>query len=379
MHDTTTRSFELGPIRPPSEAYSILLRLTRNCPWNRCAFCPVYKGQKFSLRPVDEIMSDIESMAYIRDLLIEENRAGNLSTETSFFEIAQDKKIDESHIKQVAFWMNSGMENLFLQDADSLIMKTPQLLEVLQHIRKKFPSIQRITTYARAHTVSRKSDEELQALYKAGLNRIHIGMESGSDAVLKLIEKGVTAERQIDAGRRAIAAGFEVSQYFMPGSGGTEHSEENARESARVINAVNPTFIRLRNTIPVPGTPLFTLMEEKKWTPLSEEEKVREIRLFIENLDGITSRLESDHIMNLLEDVEGSLPADKDAMLTTIDSFLSMKEEDRECYIVGRRVGRVRYLSGFHPTPELTGLRDELKKRYGSLDAAMMEVLTNYI
>lgn len=376
MNDKVTTTFELGPIRPPSEAYSILLRLTRNCPWNRCAFCPVYKGEKFSLRPVEDIKADIDSMARIRDLLLDRSEEpGTQSLHT----IAREENIDESLIRQIAFWMNFGMESLFLQDADSLIMKTPQLVEVLLYIREKFPSIQRVTTYARAHTVSRKSDEELNALFDAGLNRIHIGMESGSDTVLELLEKGVTAERQIDAGQRAIAAGFEVSQYFMPGSGGTEYSEENALQSARVINEINPTFIRLRSTIPVPGTPLFDLMKEGKWTPVPEEEKVKEIRLFIDNLDGITSRLESDHIMNLIEDIEGSLPEDKSNMLETIDSFFSLPQEERECYIVARRLGRVRHLAGFHPTPEIIALRSQLINQYGSLDEAMMDILTNYI
>lgn len=212
-------------------------------------------------------------MARFRDLIQSKLDTHQMLTIHSLQTMAMEEGIDESSLRQVAFWMNAGMNSLFLQDADSMIMKTDELVKILKHIREKFPTIRRITTYARAHTVSRKSEEELQSIYEAGLNRIHIGMESGSDSVLKLLEKGVTAERQIDAGRKAIKAGFELSQYFMPGSGGIELSEENALESARVINAINPTFIRLRSTIPVPGTPLFQLMEEEKWTPVSEEKK----------------------------------------------------------------------------------------------------------
>lgn len=379
MNNHPVNTFELGPIRPPSEAYSILLRLTRNCPWNRCAFCPVYKGENFSFRSVEDIIADIDLMAYCRDAIesyIDEN---DFFSEDSLAALARDENIDPWALRQVAFWMNAGLESLFLQDADSMIMKTDDLVKVLLHIRKQFPSLTRVTTYARAHTVSRKSAEEMQRLFNAGLNRIHMGMESGSDEVLKLIQKGVTAERQIDAGRKAMDAGFEVSFYVMPGSGGKELSDKNARESARVINAVNPTFIRLRSTIPVPGTPLFSLMEEGKWTPLTEEEKVREIRLFIQELEGITGRLTSDHIMNLLEDVEGDFPHEKEAMLEIIDRFLSMDPDDREVFITARRIGRARSFTGFMPTSELVSIRNDLKKQFGSLDEAMMQILTRYI
>ena len=307
MHYT----FELGPIRPPSEASSILLRLTRNCPWNRCAFCPVYKGQKFSLRTPEEIRHDIDSMYFITAEILKCTSESGIINGTLVQDIASTHGIGTEYIQQVAFWLHHGMESLFLQDADSLIMKTAELVDILMYIREKFPTIKRITSYARAHTVSRKSPEELRQLREAGLNRIHIGMESGSDSVLEMIQKGVTAERQIDAGKKAMDAGFELSQYFMPGSGGTEFSGENALESARVLSAINPTFIRLRSTIPVPGTPLHDLMLAGKWTPVPEEDKVREIRLFIENLDNITSVLKSDHIMNLIEDIEGSLPEDR--------------------------------------------------------------------
>jgi len=375
MHYT----FELGPIRPPSEASSILLRLTRNCPWNRCAFCPVYKGQKFSLRTPEEIRHDIDSMYFIAAEILKCTSESGIINGTLMQDIASTHGIGTEYIQQVAFWLHHGMESLFLQDADSLIMKTTELVDILKYIREKFPTIKRITSYARAHTVSRKSPEELRQLREAGLNRIHIGMESGSDSVLEMIQKGVTAERQIDAGRKAMDAGFELSQYFMPGSGGTEFSGENARESARVLSAINPTFIRLRSTIPVPGTPLHDLMLAGKWTPVPEEDKVREIRLFIENLDNITSVLKSDHIMNLIEDIEGSLPADRSFMTGVIDSFFNMDPGDRETYIVGRRTGRYRYLRDFRPDRETEILKQELKNKYGSLDAAILEILTNYI
>ncbi len=377
--------FELGPIRPPSEAESVLLRLTRNCHWNRCAFCPVYKNARFSMRTVDEVKKDIETMARAAEIIRGEldRRYPEREDDTSVARLIKDidfgGEIDRECGRQVAFWIYHGMKSLFLQDADALVHRTEGLLEILEFVREKFPTVQRITTYARADTVSRKSLQDLIALRKAGLNRIHIGMESGSDRVLSLISKGVTPEQAVRAGRNVIEAGFELSEYFMPGLGGKEFSEEHARESAAVLNEVNPTFIRLRSTIPVPGTPLGEMMNDGRWHPLSEEEKVREIRLFIETLEGITSAVRSDHIMNLLEDVEGSLPGGKEEMLGTIDRFLGMSVDDRELFIVGRRTGRFRYLRDYVPHAEVRMLRDELTRRYGSVDEGVLGILAAYI
>mgnify|MGYP002410816675 CR=1 FL=1 len=378
-------SFELGPIRPPSESQSILLRLTRNCPWNKCAFCPVYKGEKFSPRTVEEVISDIDAIAALRDIIQEKIRALGLDDKDPRSAIHGVKHLvreidaDEGYIRQVAFWMYYGMKSLFLQDADSLAMKTERVVAILRHAREKFPGLKRITSYSRARTVSRKSLEEMVALREAGLNRIHIGMESGSDRVLELVCKGVTQEEQIDAGKKAIAAGFELSEYYMPGVGGMEFLEENAAESAKVINAVNPTFIRIRSVIPSPGTPLFTLYREKKWTYPGDEDKVRELRLFIEQLHGITSAVKSDHIMNPLEDIEGNLPGDKEAMLSRIDAFFAMDPGDRESFIIGRRMGRFRGIDDYRRSEEIERIKRQIKGTYQSFDEGILEILWNYI
>jgi hypothetical protein len=377
--------FETGPIRPPSEAESILLRLTRNCHWNKCAFCPVYKNTKFSMRKPDEIRKDIDTMASIADAIYHEldrqypDRRDNTPVVSVIKNMDFEQGIDEGCARQVAFWVYHSMKSLFLQDADALVLRTGDLVDILNHAREKFPSLERITTYSRAQTISRKSLEDLKALRAAGLNRIHIGMESGSDAVLALINKGVTQEEQIRAGRNVIEAGFELSEYYMPGVGGREYMIENAMESAKVLNAVNPTFIRIRSTIPAPGTPLHEMMMDNRWTPLTEEEKVKEIRLFIENLQGITSTVQSDHIMNLLEDIAGRLPGEQPNMLGLIDHFLSMGQDDRETFIVGRRMGRYRYLSDYVPIHDVEMLKREIKNRFGSIEGGMMEILSNYI
>ncbi len=369
-------NFEMGPIRPPSEATSILIRLTRNCPWNKCAFCPVYKRRKFSRRSVEDIISDIDSISFIKEMILRQERE---TGEQVLFGDIRVNGVEDELIRMVMYWYSWGMKSVFLQDADSLVLKTDDIVRVLDHLREKFPSVERITTYARSRTVSRKSLDELKLLRDAGLNRIHIGMESGSDSVLKLIDKGVTSGEQVDAGIKARSAGFELSEYFMPGSGGADYSEENARESARVINMINPDFIRIRSTVPIPGTPLYQLMDEGKWNPLSEMEKVKEIRLFIKNLEGIGSELHSDHIMNLIEDVEGKFPDDKQKILDTIDRFLEMDEDTRESFITGRRTGRVRFLSDFRPDPEIERIKSQLKESYNSFDEAMRALLRNYV
>lgn len=377
--------FEMGPIRPPSEAQSILLRLTRNCHWNKCAFCPVYKNQRYSMRKADEIKRDIDVMSSIAETMYRElnrqypDRRDNTPVVHIMKNIDLDEGIDKGCARQVAFWIYHGMKSLFLQDADALVLRTNDLVEILNYVREKFPTIERITTYSRAQTISRKSPEELQRLRGAGLNRIHIGMETGSDAVLSLVNKGVTREEQIRAGRNVVEAGFELSEYYMPGLGGREHSRDHAVSSAAVLSAVNPTFIRLRSTVPVPGTPLYDMMMEGKWTPLTEVEKVEEIRLFIEHLDGITSTVQSDHIMNLLEDVEGALPEGKAPMIGVIDRFLHMPPDERESFIVGRRIGRYRYLSDYVPLSEIEMIKGDIINRFGSVDRGILEILTNFI
>jgi radical SAM superfamily enzyme YgiQ (UPF0313 family) len=375
-------TFELGPIRPPSEATSILLRVTRNCPWNKCTFCHTYKNERFSRRDKSEVMADIDSIHEIAQRILSEAQKPKhhgLITEGLLRDAKGLDTTPDYYYRQVAFWLHCGMQTLFLQDANSLILKTPELVEIIEYIKEKFPTINRITTYARAKTVSKKTLEELKDLRKAGLSRIHIGMESGSDRILNFIKKGVTAQEQIIAGQNAVKAGFDLSEYYMPGLGGREFMEENAKESARVLNSINPTFIRIRSTVPIPGTPLYQSMEESEWSPTSEEERVRELRLFLENLDGITSTFKSDHMMNLLEDVEGKLPQDKEKMIEIIDSFLAMQTDDKENFIIGRRLGHFRYLSDYRKSSEIDRIKEKIKDQFESIDKAVLEISRNYI
>ncbi len=375
-------NLETGPIRPPSEAESLLLRLTRNCTWNKCAFCHIYKGKEFSRRTVEEIKNEIDAIIRISDEMkkISDDLGRNGSIDRQVLEKAAKKNIMmQEEYYRIASWLFSGAKTVFLQDANSLVLKTEDVVEILKYLKEKFPSIERITTYARSKTISKKTLEELKALKAAGLTRLHVGMESGSDKVLEMMSKGVKAEDHISAGQKAMAAGFDLSVYFMPGLGGKELSEENAIETAKVINAINPTFIRIRTTIPVPGTPLYRMMAEKKWTPLSDEEKVRELRLLIENLEGITSTFLSDHILNLLEDLGGDFPQGKKDMLMLIDDFLKMDKEDKENFIIGRRLGYFRYLSDYRNDKSILDIKKQILQKYPSIDEAVMQISLNFL
>lgn len=176
------------------------------------------------------------------------------------------------------------------------------------------------------------------------MSRIHVGMETGYDPLLAFIRKGVTAAEQIEGGKRIVASGISLSEYVMPGLGGTRWSKEHALETARVLNRINPDFIRLRSLQVRKGTALYEKMSEGTFDPLGEEDVVKEIRVFIEALDGIDSTVVSDHILNLLEEVEGKLPGDKEKMLGVIDRYLALPDEERFVFRLGRRKGLYRRL-----------------------------------
>ena len=212
--------FEQGPIRPPNEAQSLLLRVTRNCPWNQCLFCPVYKKRKFSMRTVKEIKEDIQTARDIADeikALSWRVGAGGNVNDQAMSAILGDSHYSNS-FRSVAMWLYYGTGACFLQDADNLIMKTKDLVEILKFLREKFPEITRVTTYSRSRTIVRKSLDSLKQIRKAGLDRVHIGLETGYDPLLKLMKKGVSSAQHIEAGKKVMQAGMELSEYVMPGA-----------------------------------------------------------------------------------------------------------------------------------------------------------------
>ena len=365
----TALNFEQGPIRPPSEAGSLLIRVTRNCPWNRCAFCSTYKGKKFSRRSLEEVKADIDSAKDIfnrlREMSSELGEGGQLGQRV-LSHVLRDATLPDS-FRSVAYWIASGGDTVFIQDANSIVLSTDSLAEILNHIRSAFPNVERITSYARASTLKSKSVEDFVRLKEAGLTRLHVGMESGSDEVLKNIEKGCTSEQLIVGGKRVVEAGISLCLYIIPGIGGTNLSAEHAVESARVINAVNPDYVRLRSLYVGRDTPLMKMVQEGTFHPPDEDSMVREIKTIIEILDGVSTTIVSDHIRNLLEEVTGTLPQDKPAMLALIERYLGMPDDERLLFQLGRRGGALRNLDDLkHPVirSRLEAARREIEKEF---------------
>ena len=275
------RNYDFPPFRPPSEANSLLLRVTRGCPWNRCTFCSMYKGMKFEIRDLEEILGDIELAKGLYG-----DRIGTI----------------------------------FIGDSNSLVAKTEMLVKVLNALFSSFPHIERVTSYARAKTIAKKPLEDLIKIYQAGLTRLHVGLETGDRDLLKKIEKGATPEEMIEAGRKAKEAGFEYSLYVLLGIGGEEKWEQHARGTAEVLNHIDPHFIRVRTFIPQPNSPLYEAMEKGSFQPASPDTILKETKLLLEELH-VTSQFLSDHISNLLP-LHGKLPEDKEKMIQIIEEAL---------------------------------------------------------
>ncbi len=273
--------------RPPSEANSLIIQTTIGCPHNKCQFCIMYRDKRFRVRKVAEILEDIDMAART--------------------------------------YGPNGVRSVFLADGNSIMMRSEQLLEILNHLYATFPLLERVTSYGATQYLAKKSVEDLKQLRQAGLTRIHCGMESGDDELLAYVHKGATADVQIRGGQNVKEAGMEVSFYVMPGVGGVERSEAHALGSARVLSAVKPNFIRLRTFVPQLGTPLADAYLRGEYTLQTPHQTLREIRLMIEHLDADGSQVVSDHWTNFAP-VRGLLPHDKPAMLATIDAALDVPE-----------------------------------------------------
>jgi radical SAM superfamily enzyme YgiQ (UPF0313 family) len=378
-------SFEQGPIRPPSEATSLLLRVTRNCPWNKCAFCHTYRGTKFELRSVDEIKKDIQAMKDIADEVanfsLKMGEGGKVSKNV-LQRIYKSEDFYSDYMYSVAAWLYFGGENVFLQDANSLILKTADLVAVLDFLKEQFPGIKRITSYCRSHTAARKTVAEFEQLKRAGLSRIHIGMESGCDEVLSMINKGATAADHIKAGLNIRQAGIELSEYVMPGLGGEKWTRKHASDTAHVINEINPDFVRLRTLHVVPGTQMDEMMKNGEFKPLNDEEILKEIKLVIEELNVRGTYLASDHILNLLEELEGRFPEDKQKILSVIDRYFNLSDSDRQIFRLGRRSGAFRKLDDLADKATYLRLKsvvDHYATQGGDLEEDIIKTMNNYI
>jgi radical SAM superfamily enzyme YgiQ (UPF0313 family) len=304
--------FELGPIRPVDEGNSLLIRTTRSCPWNKCEFCVNYKDMPFSIRKMEDIKKDIAAAA--------------------------------------EYYGDHPFESCFLQDGDSFIMKTRDLLEILDLLRKNFPSLKRVSSYGRAQTMIRKSPQEMQEICDAGLKTLYCGMESGSDTVLKNINKGITSDDLIKSAAMAKDAGMTISEFIILGLGGQDYWEEHARETARVLNAIDPDYIRVLTIGVKKGSGLEKQMTEGSYKLQTEKNLIEEQRLLIDNLDGITSYYKNHHGVDLLMEARGQLPEDKAKLLAIMDRYLSLPEDDRINYTMGKRLGHYQSLDDMNNT-----------------------------
>lgn len=374
-------SYEQGPIRPPSEADSLLLRLTRNCPWNRCAFCPLYKGEEYSHRPVADLKAEIDGIAHVIQGITSYGGEGAGHGRLDLSTLSRLKE-DHPHLLPVAFWLYRGGRNVFLQDADSMALPRGQFKEILEYLVTSLPSVQRITTYARSRTLLRYEQQELEALRQAGLSRIHVGLESGSDRVLTFMQKGVSSADQVTAGRRVKAAGLSLSEYVILGLGGKQWWQEHALETAAALNRIDPDYIRLRTLAVPPGTPLEEEVRAGRFQLLDDDAVVAETLLLLENLAGINSYFVSDHVLNLLEDLQGRLPQDRENMMRRLRSYLDLSLEERDLFRVGRRGGFFRVLEDMAREDLRAGaarLLSQARKQGLTVDQCVSHLMTRFI
>lgn len=300
----------------------------------------MYKDAEFSIRKPEHILRDIDYVREYTDFL--QNPKPGIEMEEP---LAYDAAMH---------WTSHGMKSVFLQDADALVIGAEKLARILNHLRASFPNIERVTSYARSSTLNKMSVEDLTILKDSGLTRIHVGLESGSDNVLKTVRKGASKAIHIRAGLKVKEAGMELSEYFMPGLGGRSLSNEHATESADALNQIDPDFIRLRPLALPVRAPLYELMMSDQFDRCNDVEVVRELHTFIEKLEGISSYLVSDHILNLFADLNGELPEAKTNLLSILQRFLDLDEEEQMVYRFGRRLGAFTSMKDLHDSPRRT-------------------------
>jgi len=276
-------------IRPPVEAYSLLIAVTGGCSWNKCRFCGTYKGmygttQEYAIRPLEDVKKDID---------------------------------------QAAKYNYHGFP-VFLAGGNPTSAPTDYLVEIVKYVRVKLRNVQRVSCYAKALDILRKTDEELKKLAEAGLDIVYMGLESGSNTVLRLMKKGTNAESFIKAGKRLLNAGIKLSLYIILGLGGHKYSEEHVIETARVLTEINPTIFRFRTLNVSPSTPLWEDLKSGEFTLLSPVENLKEEREIIANLgENVTSQVFNDHVSNYCSIESANIKIDREMFITALDSYMN--------------------------------------------------------
>lgn len=270
--------------RPPGEWRSFLVQATIGCSHNGCTFCGMYKGKKFRIRSMDDIIGDIREAA--------------------------------------AFY--NQYEKVFLCDGDAIVMKTEDLLEIIGEIKKDFPHCRLISTYAGPRSTLSKTPEGLKILHEAGLGRAYLGIETGMEALLKSTNKGVSRAEMLEAGLRLRNAGIDLWGIILIGLGGKPLSMENARETAKLINEMQPNHLSAMNYTPVEGTKLGNQALRGEFQVLSAKESLMETAELIRNLEFSGMHFTSDHASNYLP-LKGTLNEDRDKLLRLIDGAIGGK------------------------------------------------------
>jgi len=272
--------YEGSVYRPPSEARSLIIQLTIGCARNKCTFCAMFKDKKFRIRPLDEVVEDL--------------------------------------VMARKYYSNMPVRRIFLADGDALIVKTKDLLYIIEKINEIFPEVERISAYGTPEDVIIKSDEELSALKEAGLEMIYIGGESGDDEVLKSVKKGVTSAQIVEAGLKLKKAGMVVSITFISGLGGRKRLEQHALNTARTINAMKADYVGFLTLMVESGTELYEERRRGEFELLTPKEVLKEMRLLIENIDSEGTVFRSNHASNYIP-LKGTFNKDNKAMLRQID------------------------------------------------------------
>ena len=276
--------YEGNMIRPPSEAYSILLQATVGCSHNKCTFCGAYKGERFKIKSDDIILEDIAFAAkYCKN---------------------QDR--------------------LFICDGDALIIPQKRLVMILKEIRKQLPWVKRVGVYANTKGIKLKTDQELKELHDLGLGIAYMGLETGDDVTLKNVRKGATADTMIEMGRKIRAAGVKLSITVLLGIAGPERSQIHARATGDVLTAIDPEYVGALSLMLIPGTPMFDDHESGKFTLIEPVDMLKEIRTMIEHTTLTNGLFHANHASNYLP-IRAKFPEDKEKTLRLIDQALAGK------------------------------------------------------
>lgn len=273
--------YEDPVFRPPCEAGSLIVQVTLGCPHNRCAFCGMYKMKKYRVRDPEEVKADLRQ----------------------------------------ARLLYRHVESIFLADGNTTAMNSEKLADILAYARHLFPEAERVSSYGGARFLKGKPVEALRRLREAGLDIIYFGLESGDDEILTMMDKGVNSEGMIEAARRVKEAGIALSVYILMGLGGEDLWRQHAENTARVLNAMQPDFIRPRTLALLPGIPLYEEAREGRFREASGETIMRELQVLIGSLNVDGALFISDHISNYIP-VYGRLPQDREKMLASIEMAL---------------------------------------------------------